>query len=144
MEENKLFKQLDNLFIASLAALLFSGVTVYYLTRNSFRLNLGGSTEELRLLPVAIVSAAIFIVKYFEKKLRVAYDSREKKLSAFKKLTFIRVLSITVSNLIALLAFNASYDYAVLLIYAIMIALLFAYRPLPAKFKKEFESFFAD
>ncbi len=141
MADKSLFEKLDNFFIATISIMLFSGITVYFLTRNGYRIAVNLTSDETGLIAILVTTLAVLIIKIFEKKLSATFSDKSQKSNYFKKITIIRLGILLIADLVLLFLFNVSYNFILLLIFLILFVLLFAYRPLPKKYKSDTESF---
>lgn len=137
MNNNALFKKLDNLFIGLLSFLLFAGITIYFMSRNGIKLPFTLQPDTVSVTAIIIVSLTVVLVKYLPSKILNKHTSESDAVLYYKKITWIRLWVITLTDIAILLLFNVSMNYMLLLIYIILIALMFAYRPLEKNFKRE-------
>jgi len=142
--ENQLnkFQFLDNYFIFIFGFQLIGLVTVSYFKSEiaSFLPHIFQNYDDAVIKIIVVSSSAVVSVKvfqsYFAKK--VLGKNYDEKVSAFTKLTLISLTVLAASNVFVLVGFLCAKSILFVMIFIILLALQFAYRPTDRLFNRIF------
>lgn len=138
---SKIFKTLDSVFITLLTSQIILCITFYFIKTNNLIENIFLSSDYVKISIVILNFSSIFIAKFIYSlsvKRIASTDSLDEKVNKFRIFSIIRLAILESVNMINLIAFLVVGENIFLLIFAIMLALFFIYRPLPQNFIRDF------